>query len=242
MQRPSEIVQFIHDFSLKNAPSDLRRQAYRALLDTLGVGVGGATTDLSAIIRTHASRSFGGSVPMLFDARTASAPGAALAGGMTIDALDAHDGFNMAKGHIGAALIPAILALAHQTGAESEAVLSAIIVGYELGSRLGPILHDTAQDYHTSGAWMAVATAGVGARMLGLTPEQTEHALGIAEYHGPRSQMMRCIDHPTMLKDGAGWGAMAGVSAAELAALGFTGAPAITAQDHALWGDLGQRV
>ena len=29
--------------------------------------------------------------------------------------------------------------------------------------------------------------------------------LGIAEYHGPRSQMMRCIDHPTMLKDGAGW-------------------------------------
>ena len=79
---------------------------------------------------------------------------------------------------------------------------------------------------------------------MGLGKEETRHALGIAEYHGPRSQMMRCIDHPTMLKDGSGWGAMAGVSAAFLARDGFTGAPAITVeaaevQDH--WEDLGSR-
>jgi 2-methylcitrate dehydratase PrpD len=68
--------------------------------------------------------------------------------------------------------------------------------------------------------------------------------LGIAEYHGPRSQMMRCIDHPTMIKDGSGWGALAGVSAAYLAADGFTGAPAVTMSDPGqspLWADLGQR-
>ena len=56
--------------------------------------------------------------------------------------------------------------------------------------------------------------------------------------------MMRCIDHPTMVKDGSGWGALAGVSAAYLAADGFTGAPALTveADAHAaLWGDLGDR-
>ncbi|MEM7567943.1 MAG: MmgE/PrpD family protein, partial [Pseudomonadota bacterium] len=69
-------------------------------------------------------------------------------------------------------------------------------------------------------------------------------ALGIAEYHGPRSPMMRCIDHPTMVKDGSGWGAMAGVSAAHLAAQGFTGAPATTLEgaDVAdIWADLGTR-
>jgi 2-methylcitrate dehydratase PrpD len=69
-------------------------------------------------------------------------------------------------------------------------------------------------------------------------------AMGIAEYHGPRSPMMRCIDHPTMVKDGSGWGAMAGVSAAYLAADGFTGAPAVTVEgaDVAdIWADLGQR-
>lgn len=45
-------------------------------------------------------------------------------------------------------------------------------------------------------------------------------AVGIAEYHGPRSQMMREIDNPTMLHDGSGWGAMVGVTSAELARAG----------------------
>ncbi|MEL6423322.1 MAG: hypothetical protein AAFQ42_12875, partial [Pseudomonadota bacterium] len=64
--------------------------------------------------------------------------------------------------------------------------------------------------------------------LLGCTPEQIRHAAGIAEYHGPRSQMMRCIDHPTMLRDGVCWGAPTGVTAAYMARAGFTGAPALT--------------
>jgi 2-methylcitrate dehydratase PrpD len=56
--------------------------------------------------------------------------------------------------------------------------------------------------------------------------------------------MMRCIDYPTMVKDGSGWGAMTGISAAFLAQEGFTGAPALTVQEDAvapLWADLGLR-
>src|SRR3546814_17958304 len=93
-------------------------------------------------------------------------------------------------------------------------------------------------------AWNALAAAALGARALRLDAGQTAHALGIAEYYGPRSQMMRVIDHPTMLKDGSAMGAMAGVSAALLAAAGFTGAPAITvaaAAGAAVWGDPGDR-
>jgi 2-methylcitrate dehydratase PrpD len=66
--------------------------------------------------------------------------------------------------------------------------------------------------------------------------------MGIAEYHGPRSQMMRCIDFPTMTKDGA-YGAMTGVSAVYLAQDGFTGAPALTIEQDDIqpdiWADLG---
>lgn len=54
--------------------------------------------------------------------------------------------------------------------------------------------------------------------------------------------MMRCIDNPTMLKDGSGWGSMAGVSAALLAQSGFTGSPALTIENESiahLWTDLG---
>ena len=80
----------------------------------------------------------------------------------------------------------------------------------------------------------------MAARLMRLDPAQTAHAMGIAEYHGPRSQMMRCIDHPTMLKDSSGRGAMCGVAAVQLAAAGFTGAPALTlGTDH--WQDLADR-
>jgi len=244
----TDIVDFIHDLKFADLPQAVQKQAELCVLDLVGVGIGGATTPMSRIIRNHAVRTFGGGdgkVKMLFDGREASSAGAALAGGMTIDALDAHDGYNPAKGHVGCGVFPAALALAQELGLkDGQEFMTSIAVGYELGSRLATALHATTPDYHTSGAWVAVAVAGVGARMMGLDRAATRHALGIAEYHGPRSQMMRDIDFPTMVKDGSGWGAMAGVSAAWLAADGFTGAPAITMEGDAAasyWADLGSR-
>jgi len=212
------------------------------LLDLIGVAVAGTQTKLSRIIRAHAADEFRGSIPILFDNRKASAQGVALAAGMTIDSIDAHDGFNPAKGHIGCPLLPAILALSQEIPIKGEEFLSTLLMGYEFGARASIAQHGTVPDYHTSGSWGAVTAAAAAARLLNLSIEETRHAIGIAEYHGPRSQMMRCIDHPTMLKDGSGWGAMTGVSAAKLAQKGFTGAPAITVEKaRTYWSDFGKR-
>ena len=83
----------------------------------------------------------------------------------------------------------------------------------------------------------------MGARLRGLDPEALRQAFGIAEYHGPRSQMMREIANPTMLHDGSGMGAMTGVMAVLLAERGFEGAPAITVETgevRGFWADLGR--
>jgi 2-methylcitrate dehydratase PrpD len=240
------LTDVIHALRWQDVPAPVQDRTRDFLVDLLGVAAGGIGTRLSAVIRDHAADQFApGSAParMLLDGRHVSPAGATLAGGMTIDAYDAHDGHRLTKGHAGCAALPAALAMAEATGRlDGGDLLTALLLGYEIGTRAGIALHRTACDYHTSGAWMALACAAIGARALGLDAGQTRHALGIAEYHGPRSQMMRCIDHPTMLKDGSGWGGMAGVSAAYLARAGFTGAPAITAEgaDVAdLWGDLG---
>ncbi len=238
-----DALSFIHSLRYDDLPPEVQRQARACLLDLCGIAAGGATTKLSRIIRDHAAGQFPGRHALPLDGRPVSATGLALALGMTIDALDGHDGYNPAKGHVGCGLFPAALALAREADDISgKDFLTTIVLGYELGSRLAVALHATAKDYHTSGAWIAVASAAAGARLLNLTEEQTANALGIAEYHGPRSQMMRCIDHPTMVKDGSGWGAMAGVSAALLARDGFTGAPALTITQPAdIWADLGSR-
>ncbi len=241
----TQVIDFIHDTRFEDLPTEMIHEAVRCLTDTLGVSVGGAQTDMSRIIRSHAVRQFGGTGSHIWwDGRTASPAGAALANGMTIDALDAHDGYKPAKGHVGCGVIPGLIAVMEAEGRnDANELLTSLIIGYEIGSRAGVALHDSVSDYHTSGAWIALAVAALGARQLGLTKAETREAVGIAEYHGPRSQMMRVIDAPTMVKDGSGWGAMAGVSAAYLAQDGFTGAPAITMEAPDLahfWDDLGQ--
>jgi 2-methylcitrate dehydratase PrpD len=242
----TSVLSFIHETTWADLPQDVRHQARRCLLDTLGAGIGGRATKLSQIIHEFAAAAFGGQGARLWlDGREVSPAGAALANGMTIDSLDVHDGHPLTKGHAGAAVVPGLFAGISSEGAaglSGEAFLTALVIGYEIALRAGMALHDTACDYHTSGAWNALGVAALTARRFGLRSEQTRHALGIAEYHGPRSQMMRCIDHPTMVKDGSGWGAMAGISAALLARAGFTGAPALTVESDevkAIWQDLG---
>ena len=105
-------IEFIHDLKFEDLPPEVLKQAELCLLDLVGIGLGGATTRLSSIIRDHAASQFMGTFPLLFDGRGAGAAGFALAGGMTIDALDGHDGFNLAKGHVGCGLFPAALAIA----------------------------------------------------------------------------------------------------------------------------------
>ncbi|MDP5217750.1 MmgE/PrpD family protein [Ruegeria sp. 2205SS24-7] len=243
----------IADFALHLKPSDIPDSALHAaalmMLDTLGIVAASTPMEAGVIARDtadllYASNDPGHAARMLFDGRKVSMAGAAYAAATQTDNLDAHDGFNPVKGHIGVAVIPALAALAqHLPDLSGRDALAAITIGYEIAGRAGLALHASVSDYHTSGAWNALGVAAVAARLRGHSADQLRQALGIAEYHGPRSQMMREIANPTMLHDGSGWGAMVGISAAILAERGFTGAPAITVEDANIephWNDLGQ--
>ena len=246
--------EFVQNLRYEDIPAEVLAVMRRSLLDTIGVAVIGSQTDISAIVKNFTAMHMpcGESTPqarMLFGGQTTSPMGAAMAGAFTIDSVDAHDGYSAVKGHAGSGVLPGVLAIVDALLKQGKVVsgrdlIVALSIAYEVAYRSGLTLHATTSDYHTSGAWTAVGVAAAGAKLLKLDDDQLRHAVGIAEYHGPRSQMMRCIDHPTMLRDGVGWGAPTGVSAAFLAADGFTGAPAITVESpeaDPFWNDLGER-
>lgn len=248
---PLPFHDFAADLSYGDIPASVLNILRRSFTDTMGVAAVGSTSEMSAIARKGALALFGvtdaGPARMLMDGQAVSPAGAAMAGAFTIDSIDAHDGTSPCKGHAGSAVFPALLAVADaeahrgrpMDGAHFAAVLA---IAYELSYRAGITQHATCADYHTSGAWTAVGVAAAVARQLGASGDIIRHAAGIGEYHGPRSQMMRCIDHPTMLRDGVGWGAPSGVTGAYLAMLGFTGAPALTCEGEEAapyWADLG---
>lgn len=244
----SQVTDFVFSLAPENVPAAARRAAALMCLDTLGVAAAATPMQAGRIGRDtaallHAAGAPSHAAPMLFDGRRVSLAGAAYAAATQTDNLDAHDGYNPVKGHIGVVIMPALLALAEQADdMDGDTALMLITLGYEIAGRAGLALHATACDYHTSGAWNALGVVAVAARMRGLSTDQFRQALGIAEYHGPRSQMMREIGSPSMLTDGSGWGAMVGISSAILAEKGFTGAPAITVENPEvaqIWADLG---
>lgn len=242
---PGRLTSFIHDLQWRDVPGDVRRTVHRSLIDLLAALAAGSSTSLAAKARALAAAEFKGDEAVVaFSNLRATTAGAALANGMTVDAMDSHDGHRLAKGHAGAGVLAAAMACAELKDWRGDEFLTGLVVGYELALRAAIALHQTAADYHSSGAWVSLGAAAVTARAEALSHAATRHALGIAEYHGPRSPMMRCIDHPSMLKDGAGWGSMTGVHAARLAGAGFTGAPAALVEEGRvapLWRDLGAR-
>jgi len=244
----AQAIDFIHDLKWQDLSPDLQNRLRLLLLDLIGVAAAGSRTALARKINDHAASHYGAgsrAARLLFDGRMVSPVGAALASGMTIDALDAHDGHNLAKGHVGCGSLAALLALADaERCASTDEFLTGLAIGYEIGTRAGIALHRRAADYHCSGAWIAVAAAALGARILGLNDARSRAALGIAEFHGPRAPAIRTVTQPTKVKDASGYGAAAGVAAAYLAADGFTGAPALTMEEGEvadIWSDLGQR-
>ena len=244
------ITEFLQNLDPIDSDKQLYYFAKRSLFDLIGTAVAGSESPAAKIMLHHTQRHYPASpylqgAASLLSTELFSPGGAVLLGATTIDSLDCHDGQKLTKGHVGCALLPALVAVLESSkqNPSGEDFLKLLIAGYEVGTRAGIAQHATCCDYHTSGAWGAVNCAAISAHILGLNEEQTQHAIGIAEYNAPRSQMMRNIDYPTMVKDGAGWGAMVGVDAAYQAQAGFTGAPALTVVSDEvadIWQDLGQ--
>ena len=125
--------------------------------------------------------------------------------------------------HPGCVVVPAAWALARQRGATGRALLEAVLHGFEATTRVGMgvgaahylVWHNTA----TCGPY---GSAMAGAALLGLSDEQTVHALGNA---GSQSAgLWQFLETGAMTKHlHAGHAAEAGLKAAGLAAFGFTG-------------------
>lgn len=226
MNGTDHVVRFVLGASWDRLPIDVRRQAKRCLLDSLGALIAGTQTPVGRLMAGLAGEHYGGTdATLVIDGRPVSTIGAALANGFAANALDIDDGYRRIKGHPGACVLPALLAVGEYgaTPVTGRAFLTALVVGYEVGICAGLIRHASHATYHSSGSWGAIAGAAAAGKLLDLDPETLRHALGAADYHAPIAPMMRGIATPSMGKDSIGWGAMVGVASVLMARRGFTG-------------------
>lgn len=238
------MIHYVQRESIDQCAQQVVRALKEALADIIACAIAGGESEVARIAQKFAVQQWAqGSCSVFLSPHRLQATGAAFVNATMANALDMDDGHRLVKGHPGAVVFPAILAAAEERETTGKEFLTALLIGYEVAIRAGMLAHQLRPEYHCTGSWGAIGAAAGVARILGLPAEQLEHALGIAEYHSTYSPMMRCIAHPSMLKDGISWGSMTGISAAYLAQQGFTGIPSLFHDESAaqLVAELGKR-
>jgi 2-methylcitrate dehydratase PrpD len=239
-RRDRRLYEFIDGLELGDVPARTQQRLSLLLADLAAVCVAGRPAPAARMALAYAQTMHpAAEATSLLDGSRLGVAGAAFANGVLANVLDFDDGHRLTKGHPGAMVIPAALAVAQLVDASAADFITAAIVGYEVAIRAGIALHRRDPAYHASGAWGGLGAAAAAARLMGLAEGETLAALGLAEYHAPIAPIMRSCAEPRMTKDACGWGASVGVGSALLAARGFTSvAPEFLGS---ALGDLGER-
>jgi 2-methylcitrate dehydratase PrpD len=210
-------------------PDEARQAGIAHLLDTIASMTAGsrmlAGRRVAAFVLTL------GGVPeasVVGSAFQTSAMGAAMANGMMAHADETDDSHAPSLTHPGCAIVPAALAAAERTQASGSRLLRAVVLGYDVGTRIasslgGGLFLD--HYHHSSHAYGGVFGACAAASaLLGLDARRTEHALAYAvQFASGIPSWLRDEDHIEKAFLFGGMPAQHGVQAALMAAAGFTG-------------------
>ncbi|MBM9460358.1 MmgE/PrpD family protein [Nocardioides sp. zg-536] len=207
---------FIVGLQYRDLDAQVVAMARDMVIDGLGCGIAAADSSIARTLAQwaadaqgpHRLLGLGGCV----DSRTA-----VTSNGTLIQALEFDD-----IPHFAAVELPPAVALIEDHDVTGEELLTAIVAGFEVASRITAMLAH-GRPHHPLGTVGALGSAAVTAKLLGLDRRQTAHALGIAaSMSGGLTQNFGTFAKALH----AGRAAEAGFTAAKLAAAGGTSDPA----------------
>ena len=219
------LAEYIAGSRFEQLPPQIVEHVKLLVLDTLGVGIFGATLPWSERLRATAqSMEAPGRVAVWGTSLRFSAPTAAMINATAVHAFEIDD--VGPGGHNGSVTLTAALAAAeHGAKLSGRELISAIAAGIESAARVsnsvGRIPHE-GMGFHGPGLFGTFASVASAASALKLSADDVVHALGHA---GQQAASLMFTHHGGMGKRLlAGQAARAGTFAALLAANGFTNA------------------
>lgn len=221
----ARIAAYIVDSRQDVTAGDTRNAALRCLFDVIVAAAAGRDDRGPAAVR-HVMGMFGeGSIPAWFTASRGSEIAAAWANSAAASAQDLDDGHRLARGHPGAVVIPAVLAVGQARRASWDRVLTAIVIGYEVGITIAA----ARRSYGNTGTWGSYAVVAAAGSLLDTPASVLEQALAIAGETAP-NQLFASAPPPrdpapegSHVKEGIPWSVVTGLSALRLAEAGHTG-------------------
>ena len=154
--------------------------------------------------------------------KRAGAMEAALLNGTAGTWLELNEGNLFAKGHPGIQVVPAAVALAQESGASGEALLTAVAVGYEVSSRISRAAQMKIA-VHPHGTWGTLGAAVAAARLKGFDQRRMRELINVSATMGMATSRQTLLDGATVRNIFTGHSGYMGLMAARLVECGFTG-------------------
>ena len=202
---------------------EVLHHAKRAVIDWYAALLPGAVVPPATMLEAAFEEELGHGPSFLALGKKTHPRLAALINGTAAHTVEVDDIFRDGIYHPGAPTIPAALALAQANGASGEQFLRAVIVGYEISTRIGAAMGRAHYKYwHNTGTIGVFGACAASAELLGLDAKRFAHALAtVTTFAAGLQQSFRMDSMSKPLH--AGRAAEAGVTAALAAREGVTG-------------------
>jgi 2-methylcitrate dehydratase PrpD len=222
-----ELATYMAGAAATALPAEVREKAKHHLLDTLAAMVsGGSLLPGKSAIAYAKSRAGRKEAAVVGTRLLTTVETAALANGMLAHADETDDSHAPSQTHPGCGIVAAALAMAEARGASGDALLRAVTLGYDVGTRFTMALNalefrEEGHSTHSFGpTFGAAAAAGSVAR---LTAAQMRHLLTYAGQQASGvGSWIGDLDHIEKAFDFGGMPARNGVTAASFVSHGFT--------------------
>ncbi len=205
-------------------PPPVRDRAALILADTVGAILGGSGEPEMRRLRAGADRAPGPATLLAEGLARVEPWWAIVSNGLAGTMLELDEGNRFARGHPGIHVLPAALAEAERLGRPGAALLTAVVVGYDVAARLGGA-GPVRPAMHMHGVHGAVGAAAAVARLRELDRDVTGRALGVAAGLTLGTSWRTALGGATVRNAYAGVAGANGWLAVDLAAAGVTPLP-----------------
>lgn len=223
-----QLAEYVAGTRFRQLPRRVVDMARRCFLDWLGSALAGYREPPAQMVLALVRGSGGwDQATVVGSLEKTSALNAALANGTMSHIIEMDDVHRASTFHPAAPIIPAALAAAELVGAAGTQLVTAIVVGYDVGIRVGETVNPSHYRFwHPTGTCGTFGAAAAAGHLLGLGIKQLVDSFGTAGTQA--AGLWEFLADGTMSKHlHPGKAAMNGLLASLLAREGFTGAGSI---------------
>lgn len=223
----AELAEYIGNLTFTQLPKDVVQAAKERVLDYLGVSFLGYRLGRYRPFLKAFGPNVDGFATVIGEGIKVAPAIAACLNGIMSHSTTYEDGSRFAALHPASVVIPAALAVTESEKTSGQALLTAVVAGYEVMVRIGTALNPSAvhRGFHPTGIVGPLGAAAAVAKTLNLNPKQIAAAIAIAASQG--SGLMEAFSDLGSQPLHVGRAAASGVIAGALAREGVTGVEAI---------------